>query len=51
MWNNHQVNYKYGESERNRIKAKQQEARTNMFLGFCMISILPIVIIILFAIR
>jgi hypothetical protein len=51
MWNNHQVNYKYGESERNRTKAKNAIQARNFILGLLMISILPLMIIIAFIIK
>ena len=33
MWNNNLVNSTYGQSERNRTKAKNAERRRNMMLG------------------
>jgi len=37
MWNNHQVNSNYGQSERNRTIAKERENKTNFRLGLLMI--------------
>ena len=37
MWNNHQVNSNYGQSERNRTLAKERENKTNFRLGILMV--------------
>jgi hypothetical protein len=51
MWNNHQVNYKYGESERNRTKAKNAINKRNFVLGILMISLFPLIVIIGFILK
>ena len=40
MWNNHEVNYRYGQSERNRRLAKEKQNKRNFRLGLLMV-ILP----------
>jgi len=39
MWNNHQVNQHYGQSERNRRLAREQEHKRNFRLGILMIMV------------
>jgi hypothetical protein len=39
MWNNHEVNYRYGQSERNRRLAREQEHKRNFRLGILMIMV------------
>jgi hypothetical protein len=39
MWNNHEVNYRYGQSERNRRLAREQEHKRNFRLGILMIIV------------
>ena len=39
MYNNHQVNENYGQSERNRRLAKDRENKRNFFLGILMVTI------------
>jgi hypothetical protein len=46
MWNNHEVNYKYGDWERKRTKAKAEQLQRNFVLGLLMISVIPVLIII-----
>ena len=43
MWNNHQVNSQYGQSERNRTLAKEKENRKNFRLG-CLMILVPVMI-------
>ena len=43
MWNNHQVNNHYGQSERNRTLAKQRENTKNFRLG-CLMLLIPVII-------
>lgn len=40
MWNNHEVNYRYGQSERNRRLARELQNKRNFRLG-CLMIILP----------
>jgi hypothetical protein len=39
MWNNHEVNHKYGESSRNRRKAIEAENKKNFIIGCLMVGI------------
>ena len=49
MWNNHQVNSNYGQSERNRTLAKERENRKNFRLGILMV-ITPFLIFVILAV-
>ena len=51
MFNERQSTYKYGESERNRTKAKQEENSRNFVLGLLMLSVFPIILIIGFILK
>ena len=39
MYNNHQVNQNYGQSERNRKLTRERENKRNLFLGILMVTI------------
>ena len=43
MWNNHQVNNHYGQSERNRRLAKEKQTKRNFRLG-CLMVLTPVLI-------
>ena len=43
MWNNHEVNYRYGQSERNRRLARERENKRNFRLG-CLMILVPVII-------
>jgi hypothetical protein len=49
MWNNHEVNHRYGQSERNRRLARELENKRNFRLG-CIMIITPLLIFFMLAV-